>query len=135
MHDNVCSRLQLRLISLNLRDYPGSTPYSDAKLNALKGLNAGIQTAAIAIHGLELTEFLIHVAKNLCIPKISSSNEKLIGGVSVLTWSLGGMAALSLLSHVDKIEDGRHRFLDECLRSVVLYGEYLCGEYLIMRLP
>lgn len=110
----------MRLVRINLRDYPGSTPLSkDAP---------GTAEEIIASMGQELAAFLAWFVEAEHLPEISSTSsadEKgtdLKGGLSILAWSMGNIPALSLLGNLDKVSQTRQDLLGKYVRSYVMLG-------------
>lgn len=120
------SSYNLRLIALNLRDYPGSTPYSPSELDALcsPGRDVDQQKAAIRTLGLEISAFLKHIFTTAGLPEISESDGRKLGGVVLMSWSLGNIWTLSMLTNAEHLDHETKVILPSYLRTLVMYGEY-----------
>lgn len=110
----------MRLVRINLRDYPGSTPLSkDAP---------GTAEEIIASMGQELAAFLAWFIEAEHLPEISlttSADGKetdLKGGLSILGWSMGNIPALSLLGNLDKLPTTGRDLLGKYVRSYIMLG-------------
>ncbi|GBE81682.1 hypothetical protein SCP_0400530 [Sparassis crispa] len=119
----------LRLVLVNLRDYPGSTPFSPAELRAIRENPSD----AIQARGFELAAFLSWFVEREKIPPISESSDALhvrIGGLAVLGWSAGNYQTLSILAHAEKLPEVTRTLLNAYLRCVIFYdGSSSCiGE-------
>ncbi|KAH9949819.1 hypothetical protein B0H21DRAFT_687756 [Amylocystis lapponica] len=112
----------LRLVFLNLRDYPGSTRYSPSEIDALRGPGRESQEAAIQARGLEFAAFLHWFIETQHIPPISEPGDGMrTGGISILFWSSGNAQGLSMLAHADVVPEKTRRVLGMYLRTVVLH--------------
>ena len=85
-----------RLILVNRRDYPGSTPFPDTELAALGSGNLRTRAKALAQQGLDIGLFLAWLVREEEIPPVSidpDGNRR--GGVALVAWSrahaLGGV--------------------------------------------
>ena len=112
----------MRLVRLNMREYPGSTLYSDEEL-ALLGGSHDEQTLALQARGLELAAFLRGFIESERIPPRSPDNRG--GGISVLGWSGGNHLTLGMFAHADALSEETRMLLDGYLRTLILYGTSL----------
>ncbi|KAH9939831.1 hypothetical protein B0H21DRAFT_812571 [Amylocystis lapponica] len=118
----------LRLVLLNLRDYPGSTRYSAAELGMLGGPTREAQDAAITARGREIAAFMHWYIETEHIPPISKgteADETQRGGISLLGWSSGNCQTLSVLAHADKLPEETRVLLGAYLRSLILHDASL----------
>ncbi|OJT12824.1 hypothetical protein TRAPUB_10659 [Trametes pubescens] len=116
----------LRFVLLNLRDYPGSTPYSADDMEDLHGSTLERQVRALQTGGLEIAAFVRWFIETEDTPPIRevSGSQALVGGVSVLAWSGGTCAAVATFAHADKLPEATRRLFDAHLRSFIMYGAY-----------
>ena len=115
----------LRLVLLNLRDYPGSTRYSPEELASLASPTREVQDAAIQARGHEIVAFLRWFIETERIPPISERQGldlKHCGGISLLGWSSGNCQMISVLAHADKLPEDTRVLLDAYFRSFILHG-------------
>ncbi|CCM06260.1 uncharacterized protein FIBRA_08510 [Fibroporia radiculosa] len=113
----------LRLVTLNFRDNPGSTPYSATELNALKDGDIEAQKGQIREQGLELAAFItwfIQTEGNLPVEP-SERGGPLSGGIAVLGWSMGNLPVLSMLAHADELPIETQRLFEQYLRVLLLF--------------
>ncbi|KAH9851605.1 alpha/beta-hydrolase [Lenzites betulinus] len=113
----------LRLVLLNQRDYPGSTPYSVEDVENLCASDNEAKARAMQTRGLEIAGFLrwfIHTHKTPAI-KEEGEAQSLVGGISVVSWSGGNCAAVAMFSHVDKLPQETQKLFNDHLRSFVMY--------------
>ncbi|KAI0366634.1 alpha/beta-hydrolase [Pilatotrama ljubarskyi] len=113
----------LRLVLLNLRDYPGSTPYSAEDVEDLRGPSCEAQDRAIRNRGLEIATFIRWFIETEAIPPIKevAGSEALVGGLSLLSWSGGNCAAAAMFAHADKLPEDTRQLFDAYLRSFIMY--------------
>ncbi|KAJ3553765.1 hypothetical protein NM688_g3444 [Phlebia brevispora] len=112
----------LRLVALNLRDYPGSTPYTDSELELLCDTNPTNQEIAVRLQGLEIATFLRHFILANDIPRIRELSEsKKSGGVAVMSWSLGNVWAVSMFGNLEFLDAETKYILQQTLRTWVIY--------------
>ncbi|OJT12830.1 hypothetical protein TRAPUB_10665 [Trametes pubescens] len=110
----------LRLVLLNLRDYPGSTLLSPEDVNDLRGPSEEAQARAIGNRGVEIAVFLCWFIESQRIPPIDEATGT--GGLSLLSWSGGNCPAAAVFAHADKLPEETRRLLGTYLRSFIMYG-------------
>ncbi|OBZ66589.1 hypothetical protein A0H81_13449 [Grifola frondosa] len=113
----------LRFVCVNLRDYPGSTPYSPKELALLHSSEKDDQAAFIRAQGIELGAFLAWFIDTQNIPRLSTSSgkEHQTGGIAMLGWSSGNCITLSFLAHANKLPEKHRLLLDGYLRSFIIF--------------
>ncbi|KAI0755320.1 hypothetical protein C8Q80DRAFT_1217006 [Daedaleopsis nitida] len=121
-HGLLRGRINLRLVLLNMRGYPGSTPYSIEELEALEG-DAGAQEAALNTRAAEIAAFLRWFIETEAIPPIREvpGSEALLDGLSLLSWSGGNSTTLAMLAHADQLSEATRELFNKYLRSFILY--------------
>ena len=114
----------LRLVLLNLRGYPGSTPYSDEELKRFEG-TVDDPESAVQARGFEIATFLRWFIETEKIPRIHAlpGSGRNVGGLSLLSWSGGNVQTLSMFANADKLPMETRELFDCHLRSFILYGE------------
>lgn len=115
----------VRLVALNLRDYPGSTPYTAAELEVLCGSDSNKQEAAVRAQGLEIAAFLKHLIVSEALPPVAETGGQKTGGVALLSWSLGNIWPLSMLGNWNHVHPETQSLLQRSLRTLMLFGEHL----------
>ncbi|EIM81567.1 uncharacterized protein STEHIDRAFT_161746 [Stereum hirsutum FP-91666 SS1] len=114
------SQSNARIVLVNRRDYPGSTPYSDAEQQLLASCLSDTAEAAKNIRSYmkdracELYDFLCEFAMSENIPMISGE-----GGMTVVGWSLGGNWITALLAYLE-IFEGVEMTLRSYLNKLIL---------------
>lgn len=116
----------LRFVLFNLRDYPGSSPYSADDMEDMRGSTPEHQVRALQTRGLEIAEFVRWFVETEDTPPIreATDTQALVGGVSVLAWSGGTCAPVAMFAHADKLSEATRRLFDVHLRSFILHGTY-----------
>ncbi|EKM50157.1 uncharacterized protein PHACADRAFT_264726 [Phanerochaete carnosa HHB-10118-sp] len=121
----------LRLVRVNLRDYPGSTKFSEEELDVIKSGEPEKQAGAMKAQGQQLAAFLRHFATTYDIPPTAQADGKLVGGMALLTWSMSNNLATSLLAHAASLSAETREVLSNYLRTILLLDPVLgstCGE-------
>lgn len=111
----------LRLVRVNLRDYPGSSKFSQEELDALRSDNPDKQADALKAMGQQIAAFLRHFAMTYDLPPIAEVDGKQVGGMSLLTWSMSNNLAMSLLAHAGSLPEETSDVLRRYLRTVILF--------------
>lgn len=118
------SRYGLRIITMNLRDYRGSSPYTPEEHALMTSPDVNDQAAAVRQHGREAADFLIYVCNTKGIPPVSvSEGGRKVGGIGLVTWSLGSITTISILGDPSTLDEGRRQILTGYMRKAILYGE------------
>ncbi|KAI0066920.1 hypothetical protein BV25DRAFT_1835280 [Artomyces pyxidatus] len=105
----------LRIVLLNRRDYPGSTPLTDADLAELTAAPEKFMRA----RAIEIAEFLAWFVRTHSIPRISSKGGKRVGGLAVVGWSSANAFMMGLFGNIDSIPQATRDTLDPYLRTYV----------------
>ena len=118
------ARNNLRLVLINCRDYPGSTLYSAAELEALSSTDPEKQALSLQARGLEFTEFIRHFVESENIPPLTRKPDGsgLSGGFSLLGWSSGNCQTIPVLAHANLAPENTRRLFDSYFRSYIAYG-------------
>lgn len=116
----------LRLVLLNLRDYPGFSPLSPEDIDSLRGPSVEAQRRAMQHRGLEIAAFLRWFIHSERIPPIEEATGTgvLSGGLSLMAWSGGNCPTVAMVAHADRLSDEIRRLLGTHLRSFIMYGAH-----------
>ncbi|KAF9025809.1 hypothetical protein BDZ89DRAFT_1068057 [Hymenopellis radicata] len=109
----------LRLVVINRRDYPGSTPYTDAELCSIaEGKRDFLENT-----GREMLHFMHWFVKKHHLPRITTSKRTgtKTGGIVLMGWSMGGMTAASTLAYPDAISDVYFKTLKPYFRTMIFH--------------
>ncbi|KAF7376910.1 AB hydrolase-1 domain-containing protein [Mycena sanguinolenta] len=99
----------LRIICVNRREYPGSSPYSPAELKTFAEGTEAERTALLEQQGRDLAMFL----DGLSIPKAG-------GGIVLIGWSIGAIYLLALVACIKKLPTATQKRLSG-VRSVIMF--------------
>ncbi|KAI0647699.1 alpha/beta-hydrolase [Trametes meyenii] len=122
----------LRLVLLNLRDYPGSTPYSVEDIEDIRSPSVEAHSRSLQDRGLELATFLRRFIEAESIPPIQKTvgSEELSGGLSLLSWSGGNTPSVAMLAHGKQLSEETRSLLGTYLRSFIMYdpSSFVVGQ-------
>jgi hypothetical protein len=116
--------VRTRLILVNRRDYPGSTPLSDTELASLGSPDMETRAKSLAQQGLDIGLFLAWLVREEKIPPVSidaDGNQQ--GGIAVVAWSLAHTPTAGFLAYADALPADVLRTLEPCLRAYCVFGE------------
>jgi hypothetical protein len=111
----------VRLIAVQRRDYPGSTPLQDAELAPLASGDPASVLRFFLARSIELAAFVQHVV-NLGIPPLKNDGRNCVGGIALTGWSLGNLYGLSLLDHVEELPKPLAEVIKTHVKTYVAYG-------------
>ncbi|KAJ3553766.1 hypothetical protein NM688_g3443 [Phlebia brevispora] len=124
-HGGIFSRMEpyasshnLRLVSVNMRDYPGSSPFTPTELNKLASADHEVQDDLIHAQAHEVAIFLERFIQVEQIPPIDDRSGIRQGGLALVGWSMGNVFSISILAHARHFHTDA---LEEYLRTVVIY--------------
>jgi len=103
----------LRVICLNRREYPGTTPFSPAELKIFASGTEEERTKLIEQQGIDLASFVDALIKQCSLPKD--------GGITIAAWSMGNIFLLSLLSSVNLLPTDIKKNLQDYVKNVILW--------------
>ncbi|KAJ7124487.1 hypothetical protein C8R44DRAFT_703962 [Mycena epipterygia] len=102
----------LRIISVNRREYPGSSAYSAQELNAFVDGSETERDSLLEQQGRDLALFLDGLINELSLPKS--------GGIALIGWSLGTIFLLSLVASIETLPIATQDKLAGFVHTVVL---------------
>ncbi|VDB85343.1 unnamed protein product [Peniophora sp. CBMAI 1063] len=107
----------VRLVALNRRDYPQTTPYSGEELTALNNDDNGIREDALRATGLQYGAFLAwFISTHNLPPRTETPTGNCEGGIALVAWSLGHTSACPLIACPDLLPGDQRDLLDTHLR-------------------
>ena len=116
------AKYDLRIVLVNRRDYPGSSPYSEQDLALVqKDKDADSVRSFYRARGEEFATFMSWLIDNGSIPPISADGKK--GGVALLAWSAGNAYTIPILAYVDEFPVATREKLEPYFRKLILFGE------------
>ncbi|TFK38971.1 hypothetical protein BDQ12DRAFT_698364 [Crucibulum laeve] len=91
----MASRRVVRIVALNRRKYPGSTPFTAEEL--------AVKDAWLADRGHEIATFTDIFSRENSLPRISDGGE--MGGIILLGWSVGVGEANAAIAYAESLPD------------------------------
>lgn len=113
------TKRNLRLVLVNLRDYPGSTRYTESELSALGSTDPKSQRSMLDARGTEIAAFLLWFIKKEKIPRTTEGGA---GGLGLLAWSWGNTITMSFLAQAAELPKDRQETLGAYVRSLIFFG-------------
>ncbi|OBZ73446.1 hypothetical protein A0H81_06664 [Grifola frondosa] len=111
----------IRLVLVNRRGYPGTTPFTASELQCIYTADLPAQSDLLRSQGAYVAEFLLwFIRKEGIPPKLDTDGEK-SGGISVLGWSIGNAPVISFLAHAHELSDADQAVLGAYLRTAIMY--------------
>ncbi|KAI0342328.1 hypothetical protein BDW22DRAFT_185251 [Trametopsis cervina] len=111
----------LRFITLNMREYPGSSPLTDTELDRFQSPDVDLQAAALRDQGIEVANAIAHLIYELNIPSPNVSRGQRTGGTSIVAWSQSNAYVLAILANTSKLDPRVNSILEQHLRIIFLY--------------
>ncbi|KAJ7824851.1 Alpha/Beta hydrolase protein [Mycena leptocephala] len=102
----------LRIISVNRREYPGSSPYSAQELAAFAEGTDAERASLLKQQGRDLAMFLDGLLSELSIPQT--------GGIALIGWSMGTLFVLALIASIDTLPTATQERLSSFVHTVVM---------------
>lgn len=122
-----------RVVRLNFRDYPGSSPYTSSELDAFQSNDRTVVQAAIKTYGAEVAAFLAWFAEHYDLPlprhdanTANGTTAAIEGGMALLIWSSTNSAGISMLAHAPELPEKTRDTLEKYLRAYIMLGTCQC---------
>ncbi|KZV67876.1 hypothetical protein PENSPDRAFT_687746 [Peniophora sp. CONT] len=116
------SKYGVRFITVNRRDYSGSTPYDDLELSQVLGDDPIEKAKFFHRQALEYAELLAYFAKqNVFIPFSIDAEGRKEGGVSLVGWSSGPGFFYHMLSNPETVPEATRKTLEPYYRSMCFF--------------
>jgi hypothetical protein len=119
------SSKRLRIIYVNQREYPGSSPLNERELANLSSNDPERQSASVRDQALELATFIARFIETEHIPAPKCIDGKTVGGISILGWSQGNVLLFGLLAHASALDSHTNSLLERYMRTPIVYGKHL----------
>ena len=113
----------IRLVFLNMRDYPGSSKFTQAELQNIGSSEPDAQATIVQILGQEVAMFLHYFIRTSGVSPISEKKGRKTGGLALVGWSLGNQVTLSMFGNASALPADMQERLGRYIRTVVLYGK------------
>ena len=108
----------IRLVLVNRRDYPGSSPYADEEIQSLRTGGDEAHKKFNRKRAEEFATFLSSYIKNERIPPTSAEG----GGLALLGWSSANVLTIALLANLDQLPEHQKNDIEPYLRSFIIFG-------------
>ncbi|KAJ7235286.1 Alpha/Beta hydrolase protein [Mycena haematopus] len=102
----------LRIISVNRREYPGSSPYSAEELTVFADGNDTERASLLEQQGRDLAMFVDSLITELSIPQA--------GGIALIGWSMGALFVLALIACIETLPIATQERLSSRVHSVIM---------------
>ncbi|KAJ7489033.1 hypothetical protein FB451DRAFT_1337031 [Mycena latifolia] len=111
----------VRVVALNRRSFPGSTPFTPEELNiALTGGSGDDERdVQMEARGHEIGTFIATFIKRFNLPP--PSNDGKTGGAILFGWSLGSLSLLAVIGTADTMPEATRSVLSSHVRSLIVY--------------
>lgn len=116
---DLAPKANLRIVAINRRDYPGSTPLSPKHLASISGSDEA-KAAYLCDRGLEYLYFVDRFIQLKALPAISEDGKS--GGVALLGWSLGASFTTAALASTSRLDIESKERLRKHLKTIILQG-------------
>ncbi|KAL5513084.1 hypothetical protein ACEPAH_3482 [Sanghuangporus vaninii] len=110
----------VRLVLVNRRDYPGSSPYTEEDLRKVRTDDPETHNDFAKARASEFARFIKTFIEKENIPKASSDWKR--GGVVLMAWSSGNGYTLPLLAYIDMIPEETRQFIEPYFRSHIVFN-------------
>ena len=110
----------LRIVAINRRDYPHSSPFSPAELETMATGSDADKATFLSSGGLEIMTFIDEFIQQYDLPPISGDGQT--GGVALAGWSLGNIVNCAAISSAERLSSDVKFRLAKYLRALILQG-------------
>ncbi|KAI0666397.1 hypothetical protein C8Q78DRAFT_984275 [Trametes maxima] len=115
----VASKAGVRFVSINRRDYPGSTPLTVEDNRVLSSGSEDEKELFLRARGIEVANFIDRFIEEKQLPPPLEGGRD--GGVVLIGWSLGCAFVFSALANVDALPGAVKSRLTAYLRAFIMY--------------
>lgn len=113
----------LRIVLLNMRDYPGTSSYTADEAHAFS--NSSTQSDSLRRLGRQIGSFMEYFVRTFAIPAPKTrSDGEVSGGLVLTTWSLSNLLSMSLLGNAHTLKQETKEILGKYWRKLIMYGEF-----------
>ncbi|KAJ4478454.1 hypothetical protein J3R30DRAFT_816922 [Lentinula aciculospora] len=110
---------QLRIVAVNRRGYAGSTPYTPTELSIIANGTAEQGTTFYRSVGVELLTFMDTFIQEHDISVFNGDNRS-AGGVALVSWSIGNIAGLAAIAHIEDVPEATKSRLASRMRTFIM---------------
>jgi len=111
------ARSNVRLVFLNRRDYPGSSPLTPDERARLGSLDVQTRATALRSLGGEIGAFLAWFVRSQGLPPVTTIDGVRVGGIALVAWSLAHLVTCPLLAYPDELPETTRSILHTHLRT------------------
>ena len=116
------SESNVRFVSINRRDYPGSTPFSPRDLDAFSSSDGEDRRVFLRDRGAEIVTFICNFIEQNGLLPISSDRKS--GGFAVVGYGFGSVFALAAVANLDTLPVSFQTRWGAHMRGLLLHGEF-----------
>ncbi|KAJ7130777.1 hypothetical protein C8R43DRAFT_1089921 [Mycena crocata] len=111
----------VRVVAINRRHFPGSTPFTPEELNVVftGGSGDDERDAQMEARGHEIGTFIATFVQKFHLPPLSADGKE--GGSVLLGWSVGAPYQLAAIASADTLSEDTRSVLSAHVRSLILY--------------
>jgi hypothetical protein len=114
----------IRLVSVNDREYSGSSAFSEGEMNDILSNDPQRQAKWLREQGIHFATFIARFIETHNIPPPKHVDGKDVGGVCFLAWSLGVTTLFSLLANLSLLDSHTTSILERYVRTMVIHGKH-----------
>jgi len=120
----------MRLICINRREYPGTTPFSDDEKRVIVSGSDEERYTFFQKQGISLAKFVCRLIDQCAIPAPTLSKERVgskeikKGGITVGAWSLGNVYMISIVACIDVVDKEVRNQLQVYVTGFLLWGAW-----------
>lgn len=124
----LASQYNIRLVLVNRRDYPNSSPYTDKDLEKLNSSDDWAQDEFAKGRAQEYATFIRRFVEQESTPEMTVDGKD--GGIVLLSWSSGVAYTIPLLSFADSLPEDLRDAIEPYLRLYVSFGECMRVQFI-----
>lgn len=106
----------MRIVCINRREYPGSTPHTAEELRAYASGSEEERAALISEAGLNLAFCVDGIIQQCALPSG--------GHVALVGWSLGNMFTLAAMASIMSVPPQTRERLQSFVKTIIMWGEF-----------
>lgn len=126
-------RTGIRIVSINRRDFRGSTPFPKEEINALDSASNEQLAEWYRQRGREIATFIDTFVKANKCPEANGNTGVSGGGIGLVGWSLGATFVCSFFAHMDIYSPDKQAYFKRNLRAAIFQStsRFVCSVCLL----
>ncbi|KAJ6579593.1 hypothetical protein DFH09DRAFT_913087 [Mycena vulgaris] len=118
---DIASSRGVRIVAINRRPFPGSTPFTPEELNVTLTGGSGDDERDVQMEarGHEIGTFIATFIRKFQLPPLSTDRKT--GGAVLMGWSAGAPFQTAVISSADTLPEELRSVLSSHVRSLILY--------------